>query len=49
MIAKSTLEAILEGKPIKQAFDGYRSRDKEWKQRILKAKDITDALFDEQQ
>jgi hypothetical protein len=46
VIAKSTLEAILEGKPIKQAFDGYRSRDREWKRRILTAKDITDALFD---
>jgi hypothetical protein len=44
-----TLEAILEGKPIKQAFDGYRIRNREWKQRILTAKDITDALFDEQQ
>ena len=49
VIAKSTLEAILEGKPIKQAFDGYRIRNREWKQRILTAKDITDALFDEQQ
>jgi hypothetical protein len=49
VIAKSTLEAILKGTPIKQAFDGYRSRNKEWKQRILTAKDITDALFDEQQ
>jgi hypothetical protein len=49
VIAKSTLEAILEGKPIKQAFDGYRSRNRKWKQRILTAKDITDALFDEQQ
>ena len=48
VIAKSTLEAILEGKPIKQAFDGYRSRDREWKRRILTANDITDALFDEQ-
>jgi hypothetical protein len=49
VIAKSTLEAILEGKPIKQAFDGYRSRNREWKRRILTAKDITDALFDERQ
>jgi hypothetical protein len=49
VIAKSTPEAILEGKPIKQAFDGYRSRNRKWKQRILTAKDITDALFDEQQ
>jgi hypothetical protein len=47
VIAKSTLEAVLEGKPIKQAFDGYRSRDREWKRRILTARDITDALFDE--
>ena len=46
MIAKSTLEAILEGKPIKQAFDGYRSRNRKW---ILTAKDISDALFDERQ
>ena len=49
VIAKSALEAILQGKPIKQAFDGYRTRNKEWKRRILTAKDITDALFDEQQ
>jgi hypothetical protein len=49
VIAKSTLEAILEGKPIKQAFDGYRSRNREWKRRILTAKDIADALFDERQ
>jgi hypothetical protein len=49
VIAKSTLEAILQGKPIKQAFDTYRSGNREWKRRILAAKDITDALFDEQQ
>ena len=49
VISKSTLEAILQGKPIKQTFDGYRTRHKEWKQRIPIAKDITDALFDEPQ
>ena len=49
VIAKSTLEAILEGKPIKQAFDGYRIRNRDWKRRIPTAKDVTDALFDERQ
>jgi hypothetical protein len=47
VLAKSTLEAILAGKPVKQAFDGYRSGNKEWKKRILKARDVTDALFAE--
>jgi hypothetical protein len=49
VIARSTLEAILEGNPVKEAFDGYRSRDRDWRRRILAAKDITDALFDEKE
>ena len=49
VLAKSTLEAILEGKPIKQTFDGYRTRNREWKRRILEARDVADALFDERQ
>ncbi len=47
VLAKSTLEAILEGRPIKQAFDGYRTGNREWKRRILEARDVADALFDE--
>jgi hypothetical protein len=47
VLAKSTLEAILEGRPIKQAFDGYRTGNKDWKRRILEARDVADALFDE--
>ena len=27
--------SILQGKPIKEAFDGYRIRNKAWKRRIL--------------
>ena len=49
VLAKSTLEAILAGKPVKQAFDGYRSGNEEWKKRILRARDVPDALFDERQ
>jgi hypothetical protein len=49
VLARSTLEAILEGNTVKQAFDGYRSRDGDWRRRIRAAKDITDALFDEKE
>jgi hypothetical protein len=47
VLARSTLEAILEARPIKQAFDGYRTGNREWKRRILDARDVADALFDE--
>jgi hypothetical protein len=47
VLAKSTLEAILQGRPIKQAFDGYRTGNREWKRRILEARNVADALFDE--
>jgi hypothetical protein len=49
VLARSTLEAILEGNSVKRAFDGYRSRDRYWRRRILEAKDITDAMFDEKE
>jgi hypothetical protein len=49
VLARSTLEAILEGNSVKQAFDGYRGKNRDWRGRILEAKDITDALFDEKE
>jgi hypothetical protein len=49
VLSRSTLEAILKGNSVKRAFDGYRIRDWDWRRRILEAKDITDALFDEKE
>lgn len=48
VIAKAALEAMLEGQAMKQVFDGYRSRNRDWKRRIVTAEDVTDALFDDE-
>lgn len=46
LVARTALEAVVAGKPIKQTFDDYRTGLRKWRQRIPVAADICDALFD---
>jgi hypothetical protein len=46
VVARTMLEAVVAGNPIKQTFDAYRSQNRKWRQHVPAAADICDALFD---
>jgi hypothetical protein len=46
LVAGAALEAVVAGRPVKQAFDGHRTGNKRWRQRIPAAADVSAALFD---
>jgi hypothetical protein len=46
LVAGTALEAVVAASSVKQAFDNYRTGNKRWRQHILAAADICDALFD---
>jgi len=44
-VAHTALESVVAGRPVKQAFDDYRTGNKRWRQGIPTATDVCDALF----
>lgn len=45
-VARTALEAVVAGRPVKQVFDDYRAGNRRWRQHIPRAADICDAIFD---
>jgi len=45
-VARTALEAVVAGRPVKQAFDDYRTGNRRWRQHISSAADICNAIFD---
>jgi hypothetical protein len=47
LTARTALQAVLEGRSIKESFEKYWVEAKQWRRHIPTAKDISDALFEQ--